>query len=93
LRRNQAEGKRGKTFDKYLSEHIRISNKTINIRGLFRVPDVSGGERLMINAEEKEQEEKNIISQREQKEQVPIRDIDEVDLNLPAESKEVLQPV
>ena len=53
-------------FDKYLREHIKTSNKTINIRGLFRVPDVSGGERLMIDAEEKE----------EQKEQVPVRDID-----------------
>ena len=54
------------SFDKYLRGHIKTSNKTINIRGLFRVPDVSGGERLMIDAEEKE----------EQKEQVPVRDID-----------------
>ena len=30
----------------------------------------------MINAEEKEEEEKNIVPQREQEEQVPIRDID-----------------
>ena len=37
-----------KSFDNYLREHIKTSNKTINIRGLFRVPDVSGGERLMI---------------------------------------------
>ena len=34
-----------KTFDDYLRRHIRTSNKTINIRGLFRFPDVSGGER------------------------------------------------
>ena len=76
------------SFDDYLRGHIRTSNKTINIRGLFRVPDVSGGERLMINAEEKEED----IPQREQKEQIPIRDIDEVDLKLPGESNEVLHP-
>ena len=35
----------------------------------------------MINAEEKEEEEKNIVPQREQKEQVPIRDIDETNLD------------
>ena len=36
----------------------------------------------MVNAEEKEEEEeKNIIPQREQKEQVPIRDIDETNLD------------
>ena len=46
---------------------------------------MSGGERLMINAEEKEEEEKNIVPQREQKEQVPIRDIDETNLKLPLE--------
>ena len=32
------------SFDDYLRGHIKTSNKTINIRGLFRVPDVSGGE-------------------------------------------------
>ena len=47
------------TFDNYLRGHIKTSNKTINIRGLFRVPDVSGGERLMINAEEKEEGNKH----------------------------------
>ena len=36
------------SFDDYLRGHIKTSNKTINIRGLFRVPDVSSGERLMI---------------------------------------------
>ena len=34
-------------FDDYLRGHIKTSNKTFNTRGLFRVPDVSGGERLM----------------------------------------------
>ena len=48
------------TFDDYLRDHIKTSNKTINIRGLFRVPDVSGGERLMIDAEEKEPEEQKL---------------------------------
>ena len=28
------------SFDDYLRGHIRTSNKTINIRGLFKVPDV-----------------------------------------------------
>ena len=56
-----------KSFDKYLREHIKTSNKTINIRGLFRVPDVSGGERLMIDAEEKEE-----IQQREQEQKLQI---------------------
>ena len=32
------------SFDDYLRGHIKTSNKTINIRGLFRVPDVSSGE-------------------------------------------------
>ena len=75
------------TFDNYLRGHIKTSNKTINIRGFFRVPDVSGGERLMINAEEKEEEEKNIIPQREQKEQVPIRDLDETSIKFPLQDE------
>jgi len=79
--KDEDERKNG-SFGGYLRGHIKTSNKTINIRGLFRVPDVSGGERLMINAEEREEEEeKNIIPQREQKEQVPIRDIDETNLD------------
>ena len=39
------------SFDDYLRGHIRTSNKTINIRGLFRVPDIPGGERLMIDSQ------------------------------------------
>ena len=55
-RDNEKERKNAYTssFDNYLRGHIKTSNKTINIRGLFRVPDVSAGERLMIDAEEKE---------------------------------------
>ena len=34
------------SFDDYLRDHIKTSNKSINIRGLFRVPDVSQGEQL-----------------------------------------------
>ena len=64
------------SFDNYLRGHIKTSNKTINIRGLFRVPDMSGGERLMINVGEEEE-----VPQKEQKEQVPIRDIDETNLD------------
>ena len=75
--KDEDERKNG-SFGGYLRGHIKTSNKTINIRGLFRVPDVSGGERLMINADEKEEG----IPQREQKEQVPIRDIDETNLEL-----------
>jgi len=75
---------------------LRQVIKTINIRGLFRVPDVSGGERLMINAEEREEEEeKNIIPQREQKEHVPIRDIDETNFDnnqtLPLQDEPLIQ--
>ena len=68
-RENPGKEEDVETFDDYLRGHIKTSNKTINIRGLFRVPDVSGGERLMINVEEREEGE---ISQREQKEQIPI---------------------
>ena len=48
--------KKNDSFDDYLRGHIKTSNKTINIRGLSRVPDVSGGERLMIDAEENDEE-------------------------------------
>ena len=48
LDRKSDDGDSEKTFDKYLKNHIKTSNNTINIRGLFRVPDVSGGERLII---------------------------------------------
>ena len=47
------------SFDDYLRDHIKTSNKSINIRGLFRVPDVSQGEQLMIHVDEREEEEKN----------------------------------
>jgi len=59
------------TFDDYLKGHIKRSNKTINIRGLFRVPDVAGGERLMINAEEKEPEEQILQIPMESDEPLP----------------------
>jgi len=77
------------TFDDYLRGHIKTSNKTINIRGLFRVPDVSGGERLMINVEEKE--EGNIHE--EQKLQIPMgsSDIDVRD-KLPSDPNGSLSP-
>ncbi|MDV6317387.1 hypothetical protein, partial [Idiomarina sp. HP20-50] len=55
-------------------EHIKTNNKTINIRGLFRVPDVSGGERLMIDAEEKD--EKGSIHE-EQKLQIPMDSVND----------------
>ena len=77
LERDKSGKEEGReTFDDYLKGHIRRSNKTINIRGLFRVPDVAGGERLMINAEEKEPEASH-------EEQI---------LELPMESDEALQP-
>ena len=49
------------SFDDYLRDHIKTSNKSINIRGLFRVPDVSQGEQLMIHVDEREEEEKDNI--------------------------------
>ena len=39
--KDEDERKNG-SFDDCLRGHIKTSNKTINIRGLFRVPDVSG---------------------------------------------------
>ena len=48
------------SFDNYLRGHIKTSNKTINIRGLFRVPDVSGGEHLNIITSEKEEQEQRL---------------------------------
>ena len=63
-RDNEKERKNAYTssFDNYLRGHIKTSNKTINIRGLFRVPDIPGGERLMIDVDEKEE-----TQQREQR--------------------------
>ena len=91
MRKKERKNAYTSSFDNYLRGHIKTSNKTINIRGLFRVPDVSGGERLMINAEEKEEE----IPQREQKEQVPIRDIDETNFDnnqtLPLQDEPLIQ--
>ena len=76
------------TFDDYLRGHIKTSNKTINIRGLFRVSDVSGGERLMINVEEKEEEES---THEEQKLQIPMDSVNDETWNkLSGEPNEVL---
>ena len=81
LERKSDKGDNRETFDKYLKDHIKTSNDTINIRGLFRVPDVRAGERLMINAEEE-----NINPpQREEKEQIPMVEIDETNLELPSQ--------
>ena len=79
------------SFDNYLRGHIKTSNKTINIRGLFRVPDVSGGERLMINAEETEEIQQ---SEQEQKLQIPMSSAnDEAWNRLPGEPNESLPDV
>ena len=43
LERKSDKGDNRETFDKYLKDHIKTSNDTINIRGLFRVPDVKAG--------------------------------------------------
>ena len=43
-------------FDDYLRGHIKTSNKSINIRGLFRVPNISQGEQLMIHGDEREED-------------------------------------
>ena len=87
-REKPGKGDDVETFYDYLRSHIKTSNKSINIRGLFRVPDVSGGERLMINAEE--EEENNIPPQREQKEQIPIRDIERTNFDLPPQDKPLI---
>ena len=70
---DSVDDKETSSFDNYLRGHIKTSNKTINIRGLFRVPDVSGGERLMINAEEKEEGNKH----EEQKLQIPMGSVND----------------
>ena len=88
-------GKLGKeedveTFDNYLRGHIRTSNKSINIRGLFRVPDVSGGERLMISAEEKEPQ----LPHEEQKLHIPMDSANDETWNkLPGEPNEPLPSI
>ena len=63
------------SFDDYLRDHIKTSNKSINIRGLFRVPDVSQREQLMIHVDEKEEEEKDNIPtvERPRMEEIPRR--------------------
>ena len=73
------------SFDDYLRDHIKTSNKSINIRGLFRVPDVSQGEQLMIHVDERDEEEKDNIPTveeiprrhyRDQGREIPISEID-----------------
>ena len=74
------------SFDDYLRDHIKTSNKSFNIRGLFRVPDVSQGEQLMIHVDEREEEEKDNIPtveeiprrhyQRRVQSEIPISEID-----------------
>jgi len=71
----RSKGGNKESFDDYLRGHTKTSNKSINIRGLFRVPDVSQGEQLMIYADEKEEEENNNIPAVEgpQMEEIPRR--------------------
>ena len=57
----RSKGGNKESFDDYLRGHIKTSNKSINIRGLFRIPDGSQGEQLMIYADENEEEENNNI--------------------------------
>jgi len=66
-------GKKG-SFDDYLRGHIKTSNKTINIRGLFRVPNISQGEQLMILGDEREEENIPPIREGPQVEEAPRRD-------------------
>ena len=61
------------SFDEYLRDHIKTSNKSINIRGLFRVPNISHGEQLMIHVDERE-EENPPIQDEPQIEEAPRRD-------------------
>ena len=74
---DSVDDKETSSFDNYLRGHIKTSNKTINIRGLFRVPDVSAGERLMIDAEEKEglQQSDRGNKHEEQNLQIPMSSI------------------
>ena len=60
------------SFDDYLRDHIKTSNKSINIRGLFRVPDVSQGEQLMIHVDEREEDNIPTV-ERPRMEEIPRR--------------------
>ena len=93
MRKKERKNAYTSSFDDYLRGHIKTSNKTFNIRGIFRVPDIPGGERLMIDAEEKENEEKEETQHGEQKLQVPLRNIEDENLNLPSQPNEALEPL
>ena len=71
----RSKGGNKESFDDYLRGHIKTSNKSINIRGLFRVPNLSQGEQLMIHADEREEEKENNspISEGPQEEEIPRR--------------------
>ena len=49
------------SFDAYFKDHIVRSHQTRNIRGLFRVPDISSGEHLKINTVESDAEEEQTM--------------------------------
>ena len=58
------KGGNKESFDDYLRGHIKTSNKSINIRGLFRVPNLSQGEQLMIHADEREEGDNSPIPEK-----------------------------
>jgi len=76
LEEERDKGNKGgnkESFDDYLRGHIKTSNKSINIRGLFRVPNISQGEQLMIHGDERE-EDNSPIPEGPQVEEIPRRD-------------------
>jgi len=73
------------SFDDYLRDHIKTSNKSINIRGLFRV-HISQGEQLMIHVDEREEEEANISP-----EEIPR--MEEIDVSQPILSQPMEMPL
>ena len=66
-RRDEDISSKGKGFDKYFKDHIKEGIKSRNIRGLFRVPDVSAGEHLKINTVESDNENDSDEEQEMQK--------------------------
>ena len=67
-RRNKEHHEPSKqNFDDYFKDHVKEGHKSRNIRGLFRIPDVSSGQHLKINAIESDAEEEP----EEQKMQIP----------------------
>ena len=50
IERNYVEGSTRKDFDKYFENHLVEAKKTRNIRGLFRVPEMTDDNSLLMSS-------------------------------------------